>query len=579
MIPGNPPPAFPSFPVTLPLGEAAPGSDAHRSEASFLDAVQGNILKGHGRNFQRLVFFHLPADPAERTNFLREITARDMDGRRRWVTSAQEQRAQRDIRHAAVFNRALLEEKSVEFDLPAQAQMRAVITLSETQVFRGVLLTRAGLRQLGITMTGEPAKSFNAGMKTGMGYKSAAPAGASATAMLEDDEMRATPYCYEDTPADFHGMFLLASDTEAELNAEVAALGTWCGHLHAEILPEMEQGITWRDQSNPYGNDYLPPREPFGFADGISQPHFFSDERLGQPMRRNRPTAWAWTDLSLDDVFITDGPHAGGSYVALLKIEQKVATFRAHEQKIAALLQRKFSLAAKTAEYLAPAFLMGRTRQGYPLGEILGRLTKTEAGLRALFPPNPQPPVLHHPPQPGDPVPTPPTLPPWLNEFDFEQRFTLPPDDRTVPATGGCPFHVHLRKMNPRAAADTGSPSKLISAQPVRRGATFDPDGLLAKRERGEITEWPDEGVGLLFLAYMSNVDRQFEQAHSQWAPDAAFPGPEPGAPDPVLAPPDPAAPMMAGRLAMPPMPRILKRLGGVYLFAPSIPWLARGGQ
>ena len=424
---------------------------------------------------------------------------------------------------------------------------RKRITEAQEQLFGGLLLTRAGLRHLGCRFP--ESESFAAGLKSRMGE------------VLAADEMDAAPYNREDTAEDFHGMFLLACDDPDALDTYVKTLRRWSAEYRTEILfDEVERGFAWRNPADPYGNQYHPPREPFGFADGISQPQFFAEERLPKPMRAGKPNAWDWTDLSLDRVFIPAGEHAGGSFVALLKIEQDVAAFRAHEACLAALLVEKLGLSAGVAEYLAPAVLMGRTRQGYPLGEVLDQLAPDEASLRALFPASP-------PANPAVAGARPPQAPAWLNEFDFQAHTA----DR-VATPGGCPFHAHLRKMNPRADGDFGTRKNLVAAQPVRRGATYDPGKQLVAAEAGT-APWPDGEVGLLFLAYMRDLGAQFEQAHTHWAPDDGFP--EPGGADPVLAP---APTLKFGGIDLPPMPRVIRRRGGVYLYAPSLPWLRHVG-
>ncbi len=511
---GNSAPLFPPFPP-LPLQRSARAPGVVTAEDQFLAAVQGNILKGHGRDQQRLVFFRFTGRESGRRS-LRAAVSIGQLGRDRWVCSAREQRLQREEAHTGDASGLL---------------------------FGSVLLSLAGLQFLGLNPP--DSEAFRAGMKARM------------AAMLEPGEMEAAPYHPAD---DFHGGFLLACDDPAELERHLGNFSAWARAFELELLPAGESALAWRESTSPYGNGYCPPREPFGFADGISQPRFFSDQRPPAGPEVGRTDAWHWTDLQLADVFIASGEHTGGSLVALLKIEQKVATFRAYEAEIARLLAAHLNLPAETAAYLAPAVIMGRTRQGYPLPQILGRLTPRETDLRALFPADPRA-------APG----TPPEMPAWLNEFDFESRDPA--------AGGGCPFHLHVRKMNPRTTnlPDQGTRETFVRAQPVRRGAAYDPKGLLAAAESAGGVNWPDREVGLLFLAYMGSLERQFEQAHTHWSRDATFAGR--GGVDPVLAQPDPSqqsVPMTFNGVPLPAMPKVLQRLGGAYLYAPSILWLGR---
>ena len=51
----SPPMRFPVLPLC-----ASPDGQPTAAEAKFLRSIQGGILKGHGRNHQRLVFFRFP---------------------------------------------------------------------------------------------------------------------------------------------------------------------------------------------------------------------------------------------------------------------------------------------------------------------------------------------------------------------------------------------------------------------------------------------------------------------------------------------------------------------------------------
>jgi len=516
-----------------------------------LAAVQGNILKGHGRDHQRFIFFRF-GSRAEGLKLLRESAAAGGTlGTDRWVCSALNQRDQRDVHYSAWSAQQTLMDPSVQFTDFDRNFLLARINLAQTQIFSSLMLSLAGLEFLGLTPP--PSDAFAAGMKARM------------ATMLKTDEMKEAPYHPD---GGIHGMFLLACEDSTTLDNTIPALDFWCRKHETTLLKPYETGFTWRAPGNPYGNGYRPPREPFGFADGISQPLFFADQRTSPAMRQNQPTSDAWTTAGLEQVFLREPGHEGGSLVALLKIEQKVATFRKYEQDLADLLQKKLGLAADQASYVAPAVLMGRTREGYPLHEVIKPLPPTAQGLRALFPAGPAAPG------PNDPPPPPPS---WLNEFDFE-----PPSGATQPATRGCPFHMHMRKMNPRVSQSPhGNRDSFVAAQFVRRGTTYDPKGLLVAAEVAGGKNWPDKEVGLLFLAYMSDLSSQFETLHTFWSTDWTFP--ELGGIDPVLARPDPdpqkAPPSFKfGAATIPLTPSILRRLGGVYLYAPSLPWLQHAG-
>src|SRR6478609_7747246 len=101
MTTGNPPVPFPTFPkIPLRVPGRSPADAA--SEDIFLGAVQGNILKGHGREHLRLVPFRFMATAESASLFLRRAAAtRGTMGRDRWVLSALDQFEQRKVHHLA----------------------------------------------------------------------------------------------------------------------------------------------------------------------------------------------------------------------------------------------------------------------------------------------------------------------------------------------------------------------------------------------------------------------------------------------------------------------------------------------
>jgi deferrochelatase/peroxidase EfeB len=532
---------FPAFPSQFPLGQPGLGTNDAQAEDEFLDAVQGNILKGHGRDHQRLVFFRFPADPRQAREFCAAAARPDLEmppemrAPRVWAHSARLQRGQ------ALLRRELLSyEWNLRFNplwvMPERYTPEHFSLLGKTvsqQYFSSMLLARSGLDALGLLS--EELQGLSSALDTGMA-----------------DSMRGTlmqgsadPSAWrEPYTLDYHGVFLVASDDENHLVHEVLPrLFAWCHRRGAKVWDRLvEEGRTWRDPGDPYGNLYHPPREPFGFVDGISMPRFFHDEREA-PAVAGTPSAWAAVDLRLEDVFIAHGPLKGGSHVALLKLEQDVAGFRRYEMRIAAYLKRA-GFSRDAALELAPALLMGRSRQGLPMAQLRQTM----------------------------PLPAPTTtsgaqtsrMPAWLNEFNFQ-------DARQSSA---CPFHAHIRKSNPRDDSRVGDMATAGRQQPVRRGMIFDPGRKLERREAAGRGPWPALGdnVGLLFLAYMANPWTQFDQWHNTWARDTRFPTDTTNAMDPVLF--GHGSRWDLHGQGIPPMKSMVRRLGGAYLFAPAVRWL-----
>ncbi|WP_157772235.1 Dyp-type peroxidase [Lacunisphaera limnophila] len=533
---------FPAFPPSLPLNRPGLSRDERQAEASFLDAVQGNILKGHGRDHQRLVFFRFPSGVDRARAAARAAATYDRERHMRpWIRSALEQYRQRSLRYRAV---ELRRQYSLQAEKWAMAESQQDVlqrlTALEDQVvvqyFSGLLLSRSGLEALGISP--EEKAALHGSLETGMAAGMQGPLMGGSV----DLSYWTKPYT-----EDFHGIFLLACKEEKALDEQlVPALKAWCGEHDISVWEEhIEPGCTWRDEGNPYGNGYHPPREPFGFVDGISMPQFFHEDREPAVRTPGTPPAWHSIDLQLENVFVRDGPLRGGSYVALLKLEQDVQGFREHEVKIVERL-RACGFAADVAADLAPALIMGRNRHGHTPAQVL-RSLPVPAGT-------------------DQNASRPPHLPAWLNEFDFEE----------TRQSAGCPFHAHIRKSNPRAMSPTGLDKHAVGrVQPVRRGMIFDPARKLAAREAANTGAWPGfgDGVGLLFLAYMADPWTQFDQWHNTWARDTAFPTYDTANMDPVLF--GHSEPVThCGADQIPPLPPVVRRLGGAYLFAPAIHWL-----
>ncbi len=168
--------------------------------------------------------------------------------------------------------------------------------------------------------------------------------------------------------------------------------------------------------------------------------------------------------------------------------------------------------------------------------------------------------VLHGEEQAGKPT----------NDFNY--------DGAGDPATAKCPFKAHIRKTNPRTAGDAGERSRIMA----RRGITY------GKRNRDSIEEdfsehdQPTGKVGLLFMAYMSDISEQFEFTQSAWANNTDFQIPNTGV-DPVIGQQSNGAADIGwtdartAATAQFDFKTAVKLMGGAYFFAPSISFLQRG--
>jgi Dyp-type peroxidase family len=282
-------------------------------------------------------------------------------------------------------------------------------------------------------------------------------------------------------------------------------------------------------------------REHFGFRDGVSQPrlrglasvdppHVLTDDAgdradliwpgefvLGYPQQR-------------DDDFNAPGPvsEAGpfwtrnGSFVVFHRYEQDVERFRAFLETAAAALSAAHPAFRSLTPDAVAAKIVGRWFGGAPL--VLSPRSD-EAQLAEA------------------------------NDFGYrDDRFGV-----------HCPHAAHIRKANPR---DEVTGVTVARHRLLRRGIPFGP-------------LYPAEGErGLLFLAYMNSIERQFEFIVRSWLNDAHFPTAGTGA-DALIGRSGSADRRMRIPFALPdgtasaveiPLGEPWVRLtGGAYLFSPSL--------
>jgi Dyp-type peroxidase family len=325
------------------------------------------------------------------------------------------------------------------------------------------------------------------------------------------------------TPVD--GVWLLAGEACDLLHHAVGRVHAWLRLCRGQVRG-VEASFHWR----PEPGKRWACREPFGFADGISNPEFVA----GAPANH-----WS-VDLGLDRVLIEDaGLHQGGSFFVVRKLEQNVAAFRAFEAKLAAELRESLpSQVGHEAARLAEAALIGRDREGLPLADLAGD---------------------------------------GLNDFSFTS------DGRAA----RCPFHAHIRKANPRDDNPYASAIAMEDArkfQFVRRSMVYgDPTKLTMTGP-----DWPTGGVGLWFMGYMRDIEEQFCEMQGRWMRDRYFPGHNRDAlPDPLLfgGMTEGGEPATTWRWAregqttcVPGLAQFVRPRGGEYFYVPSLRWLAAGG-
>jgi Dyp-type peroxidase family len=220
--------------------------------------------------------------------------------------------------------------------------------------------------------------------------------------------------------------------------------------------------------------------EHFGYVDGRSQPLMLKEDLATEPAKNWDP------EIPLGQVLLRDPGGAlevsCGSYFVFRKLEQDVKGFKVAEAALAETLGMK-----DPDDERAGASVVGRFENGTavalsPSEIVLGQDKTVD------------------------------------NDFNYDND----------PSGSKCPYAGHTRKTNPRQA---GTKIRLMA----RRGIPFgtrddDPND-------GAIDNKPVGGVGLLFMAYQSDLVEQFEFTQRLWVNNAGFhpDGLQPVGTDPVI--------------------------------------------
>lgn len=382
------------------------------------------------------------------------------------------------------------------------------------------MLSARGYESLGITPEQRPSSLPRRGEE-----KEAFREGMAARARMLSDP---SPEDLEPSLAqEIHLLVLVADTTPALVDSTTRKLlaEARAGNL---VLLHLERG---KARKNRAGEGV----EHFGYVDGRSQPLLLWEEieqewlRTGRPLPATNPEAtlgvlenWQWSPVfNLDQVLRPcPGGQGFGSYFVFRKLEQDVRGFKAREKAVA----EELGLQGEDEER-AGALMVGRFEDGTPV------VRSPEAQGE----------------KPG-------------NNFNYD-------DD---PAGLRCPMAAHVRKVNTRTP-------ETRPATMARRGITY---GEREKEPNDTQTpdEMPDKDVGLLFMAYMADIEGQFEKNQIGFANDPDFPAPATGL-DPVIGQPKSPVPNLISCPVAWGLPgtkavdfRSFVRLrGGEYFFAPCL--------
>jgi Dyp-type peroxidase family len=424
----------------------------------MLENLQCNILKSHGREHAAHLFLEFTADADDVKNWIQDFA-------HRFVTPARKQ---------------LLDTKARKKQLSQQESAR------DGELIGSFFLSAQGYEPLGFGTEGFE-ESFRKGMKDRSKY--------TFRGSLRRENKDPSPLKWElPYRGNIHAMILLAHDHEEELKRRVNEVQADVARI-AHVLT-VEYGAVLRNNNIQPNSGKGQAIEHFGYVDGRSQPVFLKQD-TDEERQQGGSDMWnpeAPLHLVLCKDPCADGvPDCYGSYLVFRKLEQNVGWFRARARKLAGEL----GLTGEEAKR-AGALVVGRFQDGTPLtlkrtdgmdmradrGGIRNNFTygkRPEA--QKLDPTGVQPPEI----QGGDP---------WGYK---------------------CPYHAHVRKVNPRGGAPGLSDEEEREHRIVRRGIPYG-------KRAADLSDSPTEGVGLLFLCYQSNIHEQFEFLQRVWADDPEFP-------------------------------------------------------
>jgi Dyp-type peroxidase family len=322
--------------------------------------------------------------------------------------------------------------------------------------------------------------------------------------------------------------------------------------------------------------------EPFGFADGISQPEVdwnrqreaaqkqigyingiaLGEVLLGYPNEYGKYTERPLLDADVASEMLLPAEDApskrdlarNGTYLVMRQLRQDVRGFWQ-------FIARESSGNPHNAEQLASAFV-GRTMSGDPLVPASNRSSSAAGG-----------------------------------KSDQRNQFTFDGD----PAGAQCPFGAHIRRVNPRNGDFPGRPrgialllamlglnrrefrddltSSVRFHRIVRRGREYGPG--LTPEEALAPAPTDDPERGLHFLCLNANISRQFEFLQNAWVMNTKFSALT-GASDPLLGnrEPIPGCPATddfilerrgSARRRVSGLPQFITVRGGAYFFLPSL--------
>jgi Dyp-type peroxidase family len=277
-------------------------------EQKMLRNLQGNILKGHGRDQTWNIFFEFGPDQAASKRLLRELGNFHVTDAYTQLLKAEAFRADPD---------------------------------TDGGTFCAAFLTSSGYAAIGLTLTPPPQNAaFTSGMKQ-------------TVADLSDPDVTAWEVPFQAT---IHAMVLIADDDTARGSAATRHIQDLIADAGGTVH-HVQAGKAIR---NTFGNGL----EHFGYVDGRSQPLMLMEdverESRDEGIAHWDPTSPLNIALVLDP--LANDPAAFGSFFIFRKLEQDVAGFKLKEQQLADAM----GLQGDDRER-AGALVVGRFEDGTPV--------------------------------------------------------------------------------------------------------------------------------------------------------------------------------------------------------------------
>ena len=273
-----------------------------------LESLQGNILRGHGRD--RSIHIFLSFNTGKRAKVKEWIK-----GLAACLTSAQRQLAEAErYRYHNMPGRLFM-----NFFLSAKGYEYLSLNQKDRLLFNDEAFLR-GMQAAQHRLNDPPREAWEAGYQR-----------------------------------EIHAMVLLADDNETHLLQEATKLIDDV-KPYAEICAVEHGRVMW------HGRDSI---EHFGFVDNLSQTLLF--QRDIERASQKRDGASVWNPGAGPNVVLVPDPYGrreydNGSYLVFRKLEQHVRAFKEHEQKLAQAL----GLTGEEAKQ-AGALVMGRFEDGTPI--------------------------------------------------------------------------------------------------------------------------------------------------------------------------------------------------------------------